>query len=146
MMNKSVPILLAATILAAHADETADQARYNALINELRCLVCQNQSIAESNAPLAADLREQVRTQIAAGKSDAEIADYVTARYGDFVLYRPPFKARTWLLWLGPFVLLLGVAAAAAKFIRRSKAPVAAPAADPAALARLLDDERGPRP
>ena len=140
-------LLLMLLTAAAHAAEppAADEARYHALIGELRCLVCQNQSIAESNAPLAADLRDQVRTQMAAGKTDAEIIEFVTARYGDFVLYRPPFKARTWLLWLGPFVLLLAVAAIAAKFIRRSQAPVAPPA-DPEALKRLLDEETRGRP
>ena len=78
-----------------------------ALEHELRCLVCQNQSLAESNAPLAQDLRNQVREQLAAGKSEDEVKAYLVARYGDFVLYRPPFKAATLLLWLGPFLLLL---------------------------------------
>jgi cytochrome c-type biogenesis protein CcmH len=77
------------------------------LSEQLRCLVCQNQTIAESNAELAVDLRRQVREQIAAGKSDAEIVDFMTARYGDFVLYRPPLKATTILLWAGPALLLL---------------------------------------
>ncbi len=74
---------------------------------QLRCLVCQNQSIAESNAGLAVDLRKQLREQIAAGKTDAEIVDYMTSRYGDFVLYKPPFKAATTVLWLGPALLLI---------------------------------------
>jgi cytochrome c-type biogenesis protein CcmH len=78
-----------------------------ALGAELRCLVCQNQSIEESNAELTVDLRRQIREQIAQGKTDREIVDYMVARYGDFVLYRPPFKATTALLWLGPFLLLL---------------------------------------
>ncbi|QDQ89279.1 cytochrome c-type biogenesis protein CcmH [Alcaligenaceae bacterium SJ-26] len=73
----------------------------------LRCLVCQNQSIAESNAPLALDLREQVREQLIQGRSEAEITNYMVERYGDFVLYRPPLRAATLGLWLGPFVLLL---------------------------------------
>ena len=139
-------LLLAGTAHAAAPD--ASDARYHALIDELRCLVCQNQTIAESNAPLAADLREQVRTQIAAGRTDAEIIEYVTARYGDFVLYRPPFKARTWLLWLGPFALLGAVAALAAVFIRRSKAAARPPAAvDPGAVQALLNEEdRGRKP
>jgi cytochrome c-type biogenesis protein CcmH len=77
------------------------------LSEQLRCLVCQNQTIAESNAELAVDLRRQVREQIAAGKTDAEIVDFMTARYGDFVLYRPPLKATTILLWAGPALLLL---------------------------------------
>src|SRR4029450_913668 len=74
---------------------------------QLRCLVCQNQSIAESNAELAVDLRNQINEQIKAGKSDKEIVDFMVTRYGDFVLYKPPFKATTVLLWLGPLVLLL---------------------------------------
>ncbi len=81
-----------------------------ALAAELRCLVCQNQSIAESNAELAVDLRNQIDEQIKAGRSDREIIDFMVARYGDFVLYRPPVKATTLLLWLGPAILaLLGV-------------------------------------
>jgi cytochrome c-type biogenesis protein CcmH len=80
--------------------------REHDLASQLRCLVCQNQSIAESNAELAQDLRRQVREQIAAGRSDAEIIDFMTSRYGDFVLYRPPLKATTALLWGGPAVLL----------------------------------------
>jgi cytochrome c-type biogenesis protein CcmH len=116
-----------------------NDARYQKLIGELRCLVCQNQTIADSNAPLAADLREQVKAQIGAGRSDAEIVDYLTARYGDFVRYRPAFKAQTWLLWLGPFGLLLVAALAAALFMRRSRA-TPAPVADPAAVQRLLDE------
>lgn len=78
-----------------------------ALSEQLRCLVCQNQSIAESNAELALDLRRQINEQIAAGRSDGEIVDFMVQRYGDFVLYRPPFKASTVLLWLGPAALLL---------------------------------------
>ncbi len=77
------------------------------LTSELRCLVCQNQSLADSHADLAIDLKNQVRSQMLAGKSDAEIRDYMVARYGDFVLYDPPFKASTLLLWAGPFALLL---------------------------------------
>jgi len=84
------------------------QHREMKLANELRCLVCQNQSIAESNAPLALDLRGQIREQIAAGQTDAQIMDYMTARYGDFVRYRPVFKPQTVLLWLGPALLLMG--------------------------------------
>ena len=144
-------LLLMLLTAVAHAAEppAADEARYHALIGELRCLVCQNQSIAESNAPLAADLRDQVRTQMAAGKSDAEIIEFVTARYGDFVLYRPPFKLRTWLLWLGPFTLLGVVAALAAAFIWRSKAVASGAAPGPvdaAALKSLLDEDPRSKP
>jgi len=146
-VGAALAAILLVTASLAHADIPADEARYQALIDELRCLVCQNQTIAESNAPLAADLREQVRAQMAAGKSDGEIIDYVTARYGDFVLYRPPFKARTWLLWLGPFALLCLVGILAAVFIRRSRAAAAPPVpADPGAVQALLDDEARRRP
>lgn len=105
-------------------DDPAEQARYEALINELRCLVCQNQTIADSNAELALDLREKVAEQIAAGRSDAEIIEFLTARYGDFVLYRPPVQANTWLLWTGPF-LLLGVGLVVLAFTVRKRARLA---------------------
>jgi cytochrome c-type biogenesis protein CcmH len=89
------------------ADPVLEQ-RVMALSEELRCLVCQNQTIADSHAELAIDLRNQVREQMAAGRTDQQVIDYMVQRYGDFVLYRPPFKALTWLLWLGPFALLIG--------------------------------------
>ena len=76
------------------------------LAAELRCLVCQNQTLADSNAPLAEDLRNQVREKMRRGASDSEIVDYMVARYGDFVLYRPPLKLTTLLLWFGPLLLL----------------------------------------
>ena len=82
-------------------------ARAVQISEQLRCLVCQNQTIADSNADLAQDLRREVRKQIAAGKSDAEIVTFMTDRYGDFVLYRPPFKPITLLLWGGPALLML---------------------------------------
>ena len=94
---------LAAT--TAPADIALD-ARLKTLENELRCLVCQNQTLAESNAPLAEDLRREVRELAVAGKSDDDIRGYLVARYGDFVLYNPPVKATTYLLWFGPFALL----------------------------------------
>jgi cytochrome c-type biogenesis protein CcmH len=80
---------------------------YETLTAELRCLVCQNQNIADSNAELAGDLRRQVYEMLQQGKSKAEIVDFMTARYGDFVLYNPPFKAKTGMLWLGPFAFLI---------------------------------------
>ena len=89
------------------AADPALEKRVNALSAELRCLVCQNQSLADSHAPLAVDLKNQVREQLQAGRSEREVIDYMTQRYGDFVLYRPPFKASTLLLWLGPALLLL---------------------------------------
>jgi len=94
------------------ADDLALERRVVKLTTDLRCLVCQNQSLADSHADLAIDLKNQVRDQMRAGRSDAEIRDYMVARYGDFVLYDPPFKLSTVLLWMGPFLfLLLGLAA-----------------------------------
>ncbi|MEL7296538.1 MAG: cytochrome c-type biogenesis protein [Pseudomonadota bacterium] len=87
-------------------EDDAMQSRYQKIIAEVRCLTCQNQSIKDSNAPLAQDLRKVVREQMAAGRSDAEIYAFLQARYGDFALYRPPFTARTALLWLSPLILL----------------------------------------
>ena len=92
--------------------------RVNALATELRCLVCQNQTLADSNAPLAVDLRNQIREQIKAGKSEQDVIDFMVARYGDFVLYRPPFKGSTLALWAGPFLILLGGAWLLARRIR----------------------------
>jgi len=101
------------------------QARYEHLTNELRCLVCQNQTIADSNAGLAADLRREVKELIASGQSDEQIKAFLTARYGDFVLYDPPLTARTLLLWAAPALLvLITVGAAARVIVRRSKAPI----------------------
>ena len=82
--------------------------RVQAISEELRCLVCQNQTIADSHADLAIDLKNQVREMLAQGKSNQEVTDYMVKRYGDFVLYRPPVKTSTWLLWFGPFLLLIG--------------------------------------
>jgi cytochrome c-type biogenesis protein CcmH len=91
-------------------DDPNLEKRVATLAHELRCLVCQNQTLADSNAPLAQDLRNQIREQLTAGKSERDVIDFMVARYGDFVLYRPPFKASTVALWLGPFLLfLLGV-------------------------------------
>ncbi|HUP96319.1 MAG TPA: cytochrome c-type biogenesis protein [Usitatibacter sp.] len=98
------------TLVPAQETKGPVDARLKALAEELRCLVCQNQTIADSNAPLAQDLRNQIRGQIAQGRSDEQIRAYMVDRYGDFVLYRPPFKATTALLWLGPpLLVLLGV-------------------------------------
>ncbi len=97
------------------------QARYEKLTDELRCLVCQNQTIADSSATLAQDLRREVREMLDAGRSDQEILDFMVARYGDFVRYRPPFAPRTWLLWLAPGLLLaLGLVIIVRVVTRRS--------------------------
>ena len=99
--------LAAGGVASPVAADPALEARVQDLSYKLRCLVCQNESIAESRAPLALDLRDQVREQLAAGKSEAEIVDFLVSRYGDFVLYQPPFKPITLVLWLGPLLLLL---------------------------------------
>ena len=103
--SSAFALLLAVSV--ASADDAALDKRVMDLAAELRCLVCQNQSIAESNAGLAVDLRNQIREQLARGASEREVADFMVARYGDFVLYRPPLKASTFFLWFGPFVLLI---------------------------------------
>lgn len=89
------------------ADDPELEKRVMALAEDLRCLVCQNETIAGSHAPLAVDLRQQIREQMRAGKSNQEIIAFMTERYGDFVLFRPPVKATTYLLWFGPFALLV---------------------------------------
>ncbi len=91
---------------APAAADPALEDRVTAMATELRCLVCQNQTLADSNAPLAVDLRNQIREKMRQGASERDIVDFMVARYGDFVLYRPPFKASTLLLWLGPLLLL----------------------------------------
>jgi cytochrome c-type biogenesis protein CcmH len=93
---------------APAADDPVLEARMMHLASELRCLVCQNQTIADSHAALAVDLRQQVREMLARGQSDQQITAYMTARYGDFVLYRPPFNTATALLWIGPGVMVVG--------------------------------------
>ena len=109
--------------------DPAQQARYERVIRELRCLVCRSETIADSNATLAADLRRQVREMMAAGKTDQEIFQHMVDRYGDYVLYKPPLTARTWLLWGGPILLLVGGAAIAVLVIaRKSKLPDTDPA------------------
>ncbi|MBL8484690.1 MAG: cytochrome c-type biogenesis protein CcmH [Rhodocyclaceae bacterium] len=139
-------LLLAGMLCAAPAMamDAAQEARFLTLSEHLRCLVCQNQSIAESNADLARDLRDQVRTQIEAGRSDDEIASYMVARYGDFVLYKPPVKPLTWALWFGPALLFAGgLAALALRLARRRKE--SAPDLDVAARERaqkLLESGR----
>ena len=90
------------------AQETASPERLKRLSEELRCLVCQNQTLADSNADLAVDLKRQIETLLAQGQSDNQIRDYMVARYGDFVLYRPPLQGNTLLLWIGPFAMLAG--------------------------------------
>lgn len=99
--------------------DRAEESRFQDLTRELRCLVCQNESLADSHAPLAKDLRQQVFEQMQAGKSDAQIKEWLTDRYSDFVLYDPPLRGGTLLLWLGPFALLLLGAIVVAMIVRK---------------------------
>ncbi|HKU85590.1 MAG TPA: cytochrome c-type biogenesis protein [Casimicrobiaceae bacterium] len=123
MLTLLLSVVMGMAALGARADAVLD-ARLKALENELRCLVCQNQTLAESNAPLAEDLRKEVRELAVAGKTDDDIRAYLVARYGDFVLYKPPVKATTYLLWFGPFVLLAaGIAVWIAVLRRRARMP-----------------------
>ncbi|MCP9471408.1 MAG: cytochrome c-type biogenesis protein CcmH [Nitrospira sp.] len=119
----SLLLLVAGSAWAGEArplgDDPAVEARLKQLAGELRCLVCQNQTLADSNAPLAEDLRREVREMIVKDMSDREIVDFLVSRYGDFVLYRPPLKTTTVLLWAGPFVLLVGGGIALAVTLRR---------------------------
>ncbi len=129
-------MLLVAGVLHAQGtavpteDDPVASKRAVQLGEKLRCLVCQNQSIEDSHAELASDLRRQIREQIAAGKTDPEIIKFMTDRYGDFVLYDPPFKATTLLLWAGPGLLLLAGAVVAARAFRARRRAAAAPLSD----------------
>jgi len=107
------------------AEDPVVEARLVRISDDLRCLVCQNESLSGSHADLAKDLRREIRGLIKAGKTDAEILDFMVARYGDFVLYRPPVKPTTWLLWGGPFVLLIGAVLGLLNFVRRRAAGAA---------------------
>ena len=110
----------------AVAEDPALEKRVNDLGLELRCLVCQNQTIADSHAGLAVDLKNQIREQLKAGKTDRQILDFMVDRYGDFVLYKPPMKATTILLWVGPFALMAIGLGVAALIVRRRRSPAAA--------------------
>jgi len=134
--NRLLPVVravsLAATLVAATLvfaqtrspapTDAALDARVKALSSELRCLVCQNQTVADSTSPVANDLREQVRTQLAAGKSEDEVKTYMTDRFGDFVLYKPRFKATTFALWAGPFIALAFAGVLLVRRLRRTSA------------------------
>jgi cytochrome c-type biogenesis protein CcmH len=139
-----VPLLVFAKDAVPTDQDPVAAQRAVGLSEQLRCLVCQNQSIAESNAELAIDLRRQINEQIAAGRTDGEIIDFMVQRYGDFVLYRPPFKAATVLLWLGPALLLLAGLWALRRALRqRARAAEERPLSDDerARAARLLGGE-----
>lgn len=128
----AMTLLSAGWLLPVHAagleafdfSGNVDEERFKLLIVELRCLVCQNQSLADSDAELAHDLRREVYELMDEGKSDQEIADYLVARYGDFVLYNPPVKPGTWILWYGPFALLgVGLLVVAFTVRKRKRQP-----------------------
>ncbi|MBB3176871.1 cytochrome c-type biogenesis protein [Variovorax sp. Sphag1AA] len=143
MRSGITALLFALTLASAFASPTDDEqldARVHALSHELRCVVCQNQTLADSQADLAVDLRRQIREQMRAGKSDAAVKDFLVQRYGDFVLYKPPLKPVTLLLWFGPLLLLVIVAAAIVSNRRRAS-PSTAPLgeADRQRLDALLD-------
>jgi len=127
--------------IEAYQFESAEmEADYNQLINELRCLVCQNQNLAGSDADLARDLRRETYDMLNQGKSQQQVVDFMVARYGDFVLYRPQFKSTTYLLWLGPFLLLLCVLV----LLVRRLVTAARPEVDAQAVARakqILDNK-----
>ncbi len=148
---RSITLLLAATIAlfflstaavareaAPIVDDPALEARVMAIAEELRCLVCQNETIAASHAGLAVDLRAQIRERLAAGESAEQIRSFMVERYGNFVLYRPPLEPATWLLWIGPFVLLLAGFGVFAWLVQRRRRDAVLPAAAPAPL----DDQR----
>jgi cytochrome c-type biogenesis protein CcmH len=143
-------LLAAATLSFGQASEIAHpdantERRLKALAEELRCLVCQNQTIADSSAPLAVDLRNQIRAQIAQGRSDDQIRGYMVERYGDFVLYRPPFKPLTLILWLSPFALLVVGVVIAWQVVRRRRTAAEGPAVSGprrAEIESLLDADK----
>ncbi len=130
------------------AEDPVVEQRMIAISEELRCLVCQNESLAGSRADLAMDLRRELRTLVKANKSDAEIMEYMVSRYGDFVRYRPPVKPLTWMLWFGPFFLLIGALYFLVRLVRRNQGNSAAPMLDAAqrrkAQSLLQDTELPP--
>ena len=130
------------------AEDPVVEKRLIGISAELRCLVCQNESLAGSRADLALDLRREIRTLIKDGKTDAEITDFMVSRYGDFVLYRPPVNRVTWLLWFGPFVLLIGAVVVLVRMVRQSqnsKQPKGLDAAQRAKALALLQDTELPK-
>lgn len=131
----------------ALAEDPVTEVRLIAISEELRCLVCQNESLAGSRADLAMDLRREIRTLIKAGKTDSEIMDFMVSRYGDFVRYRPPVKPVTWMLWFGPFLLLIGALLGLARMVSRNQRAATSTTLDAAQRAKaqaLLQDTELP--
>ena len=140
-MRWCLALLLAVASVTAMAQAAGDQApprfsdtteevRFHALVSELRCVMCQNQSLADSNAQIARDLRREVLLLMRQGKTDREIQDYLVARYGEFVLYKPRIEATTWLLWFGPALLLLVGGFVVAHVVRRHRGDQVLPTDD----------------
>ena len=121
----SLPLAVCAQTAQPLPEDPVANKRAVYLAEQLRCLVCQNQTIADSNAELAVDLRRQIREQIAQGRSDGQIVDFMVERYGDFVLYRPPLKASTAVLWFGPFLLLGAAVAGLFIYLKRRRSALA---------------------
>ena len=139
-----LPLTLLADIDAYQFDDADKEALYKKLTKELRCTVCQNQDIADSNAELAADLRRKTYKMVQEGKSEEYVLDYMSQRYGDFVLYRPRLQTNTILLWVGPFVILLVGIVVLLRLIRRKPAAdeLVLSDADRARAKQLLDEEK----
>ncbi len=140
LLPGTMPVSASVTLEAFKFSSEAEELHFKKLIAELRCLVCQNQSLLDSDAALAHDLRAEVYGMFQQGRSDAEIIDFLVERYGDFVLYNPPLKPSTWFIWFGPFVLLAIAAVLLVRAMRRQRqVPVAEiSAADRARLDALL--------
>jgi len=130
-----------AAIEAYEFDSPEMEADYNQLVDELRCLVCQNQNLAGSDADLAQDLRRETYEMLQQGKSQQEVVEFMVARYGDFVLYRPQFKSSTYLLWLGPFLLLVVVLVVVVRRLRAAAKPVEVDADALADARNLLEQD-----
>ena len=129
-----------AAIEAYQFDSPQMEADYNKLVAELRCLVCQNQNLAGSDADLARDLRRETYEMLHQGKSPEQVVEFMVARYGDFVLYRPQFKSTTYLLWIGPFLLILGVLYLLVRRLRRSDGAAEVDAGALAEAKQLLEN------
>jgi cytochrome c-type biogenesis protein CcmH len=138
-------IFIVFVLFSCPGNSNENEQRIRQLEEKLRCLVCQNQTLADSSAELAGDLRKQVREQVAAGRSDDEIIEFLVQRYGDFVRYEPPFKATTALLWIGPFALLGAAAGFLLLALRRRRNAPEAPALGPDEK-RLVERVLGPSP
>jgi cytochrome c-type biogenesis protein CcmH len=147
LLGLLLPATVGAKVEVLQFETPEREETYNTMIAELRCLVCQNQNLADSNAELAVDLRRKTYQMVQQGKSEKEIADYMVDRYGEFVLYRPPLNTNTLLLWGGPFIILLiGVALLIRTILRRRSGPTVDVDDDHLkAAARLLDTDRDKR-